>query len=120
MRHLESLETLFQGLESMCPEVIVLMGDYISQENNEDESFEKFKSYFEQLGGVIRNGEFSCLRDRTQWVLMPSTNDPGIMSIMPTFKLSDYFMQGFKGSGPSRIKNVMMASNPMRMSYRGK
>lgn len=51
---------------------------------------------------------------------MPSTNDPGIMSIMPTFKLSDFFLQGFKGNGPSRIKNVMLASNPMRMSYRGK
>ena len=46
-KHQQALESLFQGLEQMCPEVIVLMGDYISQENNEDESFEKFRSYFD-------------------------------------------------------------------------
>ena len=51
---------------------------------------------------------------------MPSTSDPGIMSILPTFKLSDFFLQGFKGNGPSRIKKIMLATNPMRMSFRGK
>ena len=119
-KHQQALEALFQGLEQMCPEVIVLMGDYISQENNEDESFEKFRSYFEQLGAIIRSGDYPCLRDLTQWVIMPSLSDPGVCQIMPSFKLSDYFLQGFKGTGANRVKKTMLATNPMRISFRGK
>ena len=51
---------------------------------------------------------------------MPSTSDPGVCQIMPSFKLSDYFLQGFKGNGPNRVKKVMLATNPMRISFRGK
>jgi len=51
---------------------------------------------------------------------MPSTSDPGVSQIMPSFKLSDYFLQGFKGNGPNRVKNTMLATNPMRISFRGK
>ena len=72
----QALETLFEGLEQMCPEIVVLMGSYVSE--NEDESFEKIKSYFEAIGAIIRNNHFPCLRDLTQWVIMPSTNDPGV------------------------------------------
>merc|ERR1711935_198175 len=96
------------------------MGDYISRENNEDESFEKFKSYFEHMGNIVRNNDFVTLRDKTQWVLMPSTNYPGIMQILPSFKLSDFFLQGFKGNGPNRIKKITLATNPMKISFRGK
>jgi hypothetical protein len=102
----------------MRPEVVVLMGSFISQENTESESFEKFKMYFEQVGQLIRENE--CLRDLTQWVLMPSMDDPGIMKIFPNFKLSDYLTNGMKGIGPNRIKKVMLATNPMRISFRGK
>ena len=49
----------------MCPEIIVLMGDYISDNNNEDESFEKIRSYFESIGAIIRNNHYPCLRDLT-------------------------------------------------------
>lgn len=91
-KHQQALEALFQGLEQMCPEVVVLMGDYISQENNEDESFEKFRSYFDSIGSIIRSNDYPCLRDLTQWVIMPSTSDPGVCQIMPSFKLSDFFL----------------------------
>jgi hypothetical protein len=39
---------------------------------------------------------------------------------MPSFKLSEHLIEGFKGKGPNRIKKIMLASNPMRMSFRGK
>ena len=31
----------------MCPEVVVLIGDFISPENNEADQFEKLKNNFE-------------------------------------------------------------------------
>ena len=51
---------------------------------------------------------------------MPSLNDPGMVQVFPSFKLSELFMQGFKGSGPNKIKNVMLGTNPMKISFRGK
>lgn len=51
---------------------------------------------------------------------MPSTADAGICKIMPGFKMSDYLIEGFKGKGPQRIKKIMLATNPMRISFRGK
>ena len=51
---------------------------------------------------------------------MPSMEDPGIMKIFPNFKLSDFLVNGMKGIGPQRIKKVMLATNPMRISFRGK
>ena len=46
-RHMKSFEELFQGLEQMCPEVVVLVGDFISPENNDTDLFEKVRSNFE-------------------------------------------------------------------------
>lgn len=34
-------------------------------------------------------------------------------------KLSDTFIQGFKSNGPQRIKNLTLATNPLRISYYG-
>jgi len=34
---------MFKGLEQMQPEIIVLMGDYMSQANNEADSYEKLR-----------------------------------------------------------------------------
>ena len=51
---------------------------------------------------------------------MPSLNDPGICKVMPSFKLSDHFISGLKGNGPNRLKKVMLATNPMRLSFKGK
>lgn len=108
------------GLEDMRPEVIVMVGDFISQENIETESFDKFKYYFEQIGTIVRENGLVCLRDLTQWIIMPSPNDPGIIKVMPNFKLSEYLITGMKGNGPQRIKKIMLATNPMKISFRGK
>lgn len=111
---------MFTGLEEMRPEVILLIGDYISQENNETQSFDKFRQYFEAVGAIIRENGLVCLRDLTQWVLMPSPNDPGMCKLLPNFPLSEFLVAGMKGNGPARIKKIMLATNPMRMSFRGK
>lgn len=68
----------------------------------------------------MRDQNLECLRDLTQWIIMPSVTDIGVVKIMPTFKISEYMVQGFKGNGPGRIKNVLLSTNPMRMSFRGK
>ena len=104
----------------MRPEVIVLMGDFVSQENIELDAFDRLKGYFEQIGSFIRHSELECLRDLTQWFIMPSTDDPGMLKVFPSFKLSEFLISGFKGNGPQRIKKVQLATNPMRMSFRGK
>lgn len=51
---------------------------------------------------------------------MPSVDDPGQTKLMPCLKLAEYFLTNFKSSGPSRIKNVTLATNPLRISYFGK
>ena len=56
---------MFIGLEDFRPEVIVLIGDYVSQENNETESFDKIRQYFDAVGAIIREDGLTCLRDLT-------------------------------------------------------
>lgn len=41
------------------------------------------------------------------------------MQVLPSFKLSDFFVDAFRGK-TQRIKKVIAASNPMRISFRGK
>jgi hypothetical protein len=43
-----------------------------------------------------------------------------MMKVMPCMPLSEYFLSTFKGNGPSRIKNITIGSNPLRISYYGK
>ena len=119
-KHHQALRKMFIGLEDFRPEVIVLIGDYISQENNETESFDKIRQYFDAIGSIIREDGLTCLRDLTQWILMPSPNDPGMCKLLPNFHLSEYLIAGMKGNGPQRIKKILLATNPMRMSFRGK
>jgi hypothetical protein len=120
MSNVGYLKTLLMGLEEMRPEVIVFIGSFVSQENTESESVENFKMYFEQIGTIVRENELVCIRDLSQWVLMPSLEDPGIIKVMPSFKLSDCLFSGMKGNGPGRIKKVIQGTNPMRMSFKGK
>jgi hypothetical protein len=38
---------------------------------------------------------------------------------MPGFKISDFFLDGFRGKG-NKIKKVIQATNPMKINFRGK
>ena len=47
---------------------------------------------------------------------MPSLNDPAMCPLFPTFKLAEFLTSGLKG----KIKNFTLATNPLRISYKGK
>ena len=47
-------------------------------------------------------------------------NDPGICKTFPNFKLSEYLIESLVIPGQQKIKKIRLASNPTRISYRGK
>ena len=103
----------------MKPDIIVLIGDFFSSKSQESLSYDEFVPYFEIIGHIIRERDLVVLRDLTNWILVPSVDDPGMTKLMPCMKLSEHFLSGFKGTGPSRIKNLTLATNPCRISYYG-
>jgi hypothetical protein len=60
------------------------------------------------------------LRDKTEWIIVPSVNDPGQNKLMPGTKLSEFFISTMKGIGPNRIKNLTIGTNPIRLNFYGK
>lgn len=83
--------------------------------------YEGFKSYFDTISQIVKDSDYKCLRDQTQWIFVPSVDDPGQTKLMPCLPLSDFFFTGSRGTAASRVlKNVTLASNPFRMSYYGK
>jgi len=61
------------------------------------------------------------LRDQTEWVFVPSNEDPGQMRVFPNIALSDYLFRGFRGTHvATSIKKVTLANNPLRVSFLGK
>eukprot|EP00347_Sterkiella_histriomuscorum_P020272 403338437 len=116
----KNLPQLLEGLESMKADIIVLVGNFISQKLSEKLSYDQFKTYFESIGQVVRENNLTFLRDSTQWIFIPSVDDPGQPKLMPCLQFQEYFLTGFKGNGPQRIKNVILGTNPMRISYYGK
>jgi DNA polymerase alpha/epsilon subunit B len=114
------LNALLKGIEAMKPLVVVMTGRFISNENNETESNEHLRQYFEEVGRVVRDNKLEFLRDHTLWLLVPSLEDPGIFKLMPNTKLSESLISSMKGTGPMRIKNLRLATNPCRISFMGK
>lgn len=121
-KQLRAFEKLMVGLETMLPKMIICIGHFFSEKILETDPFDSFKNYFEQLGQIVKEKALVHLRDTTEWIFVPSIDDPGQMKMMPGLQLSDYLFQGFKGSGPqtNRIQNVALASNPMRICFHGK
>jgi thiamine pyrophosphokinase len=105
----------------MRPEIIVIVGDFLSQRIAEKLPFDSFRVYFDTIAQIVKDNEFKCLRDQTQWIFVPSLDDPGQTKLMPCLPLSDYFFSGARGTSVNKIlKNVTLASNPLRISYYGK
>ena len=111
---------MLKGLESMRPEVIVFIGEFVSEESSVNDTVERIQGYFEIIGQTIRDHKLDCLKDLTTWMLIPSLNDPGMLKIFPMVKLSENLIQLMKGNGPGRIKNLHLCTNPCRLSFRGK
>ncbi len=55
-------------------------------------------------------------------MFIPSLDDPGQTKLMPCMPLSDFFFTGTRGAtGTNKIlRNVTLASNPVRISFYGK
>jgi hypothetical protein len=87
----EALCKFVEGLEALKPDIIVLIGNFISAKNIDSDSYDSFRSKFEYFGTIIRQSP-SCLRDFTQWVIIPSINDPGMMKVLPATKLPEFFI----------------------------
>ena len=123
-RQLKALEKLLDGLEMMRPKMIVCVGRFFSEQNNEIESFEKFKGYLEKFGGIVREKELANLRDFTEWIFIPAIDDPGQIRAMPSAPMSEYLLEGFMGkhlsSTSAKIKKVTLGCNPLRISFMGK
>ena len=116
----KALNELFTGLELMMPEMVVIIGEFTSQEAQDSDNYNLLRANFDNIGKLIRDKDLHCLREKTSWVIMPSTSDAGVMKIMPSFKMSDFLLEGFRGKGVNKIRNVEMATNPMRVSFKGK
>lgn len=71
------MRTLLEGLESLRPDIIILMGNFISSKLSEKVPFDQLKTHFEFIGSIIRENDYKCLRDATHWIFVPSTEDPG-------------------------------------------
>ena len=84
----------------MRPDIVILIGDFISQKQSEKSSYEQLKQYFESLGQIVRENDYICLRDLTHWFFVPSIDDPGQPKLMPCLQLSEFFISTFKGTGP--------------------
>jgi hypothetical protein len=97
-----------------------MIGNFVSSQSTETHTYDQVKGYFDEIFAIVKDNELDCLKELTQWIFMPSLNDAGICKVMPSFKLSEHFASGLKGNGPNRLKKVMLATNPMRMSFRGK
>ena len=104
-------------MNQMGPEVIVILGEFVSPETA-CEGFAKLKESLEFILQILIDYKLDYLREMTQWVLVPSLNEQGVCKIMPAFKMSDYLISGMKGHG--KIQNITLATNPMRLSFRGK
>lgn len=113
------MRRLLEGLEAMCPEMIVVCGRLFTERASETESTEQFKSYVEALASMIRDLGCVNLRDHTHWVFVPSIDDAGQIKAMPTVPFSESFFAPLK-SGPQRLKKLTLANNPCRISFLGK
>jgi hypothetical protein len=76
-KQLERLKRLLEGLETMCPEMIVVCGRLFSEQATETESASRFKSYIETLATITKDLGCVNLKDHTEWVFVPSIEDAG-------------------------------------------
>jgi len=119
-KNLEKLKRLLNGLNSMCPEMIIICGRIFTEHVSETESTAKFRNYLESLGQIIKDDSLINLRDHTEWVFVPSLEDPGQIKTLPCYSLSESMFNGFVGCQIFKIKKVTFATNPCRISFLGK
>ncbi|TNV81490.1 hypothetical protein FGO68_gene12645 [Halteria grandinella] len=115
---------LLEGLESMRPEIIVLVGDFLSTRISEKLPYDAFRQHFDTISQIVKDNDLKCLKEQTHWILLPSCdNDPGQCKLFPALPLADYFISGPRSclpNGQRIIKNMTLSGNPCRISFYGK
>jgi hypothetical protein len=101
--------------------MIILVGDFLSQRIAEKLPYDQFKPHFDFIPQIVKDNDLKCLRDQTQWIFVPSLDDPGQPKLMPCLPLAEFLFAGNRGTNNQKIlKNVTLACNPLRISYYGK
>lgn len=105
----------------MQPRIVVMIGSLFSTKNA---SSADFSGYLENFGDIIRHNNYVNLRENTEWIFIPSQQDPGQPITMPMFPLSESLLNGFRGKhlprSDQKIKKVRVGTNPLRISFMGK
>lgn len=90
----KALPQLLTGLEEMRPHIIVVMGDFVSQRIADKTPYEGFRQYFESISQIAKDNSLTCLKEQTEWIFVPSVDDPGMTKMMPCMPLAEYFLTG--------------------------
>ena len=71
----------------------------------------------ENIAGIIKENNLENLRDTTEWVFVPSLEDPGQVKMFPAMPYPDYLIAPLI---QAKFKNVSVSPNPARISFLGK
>jgi len=110
---IEKIERMLEGYSDFNPlPIFVFMGNFTSKPlSSASEGTKAMISYFEDLANVIC--KFPNVANEGRFVFIPGPNDPGITGVLPRGPIPNYFTSALR----SKVKNVMLASNPCRMRF---
>eukprot|EP00985_Skeletonema_marinoi_P005683 scaffold2468_cov133-Skeletonema_marinoi.AAC.5 len=110
---IEKIERMLEGYSDFNPlPIFVFMGNFTSKPlSSASEGTKSMISYFEDLANVIC--KFPNVANEGRFVFIPGPNDPGITGVLPRGPIPNYFTAALR----SKVKNVMLASNPCRMRF---
>ena len=110
---IEKIERMLEGYSDFSPlPIFVFMGNFTSKAlSSASDGTKAMISYFEDLANVIC--KFPNVANEGRFVLIPGPNDPGITGVLPRGPIPNYFTSALR----SKVKNVMLASNPCRMRF---
>ncbi|GJD11328.1 DNA polymerase epsilon subunit 2 [Galdieria sulphuraria] len=105
------LEKLFSSLQAddVCPDTVVLMGNFLSPSLNPDEDhLLHFNNGFQQLASLLHE---YIPNEQCQVVIIPGPNDPGIKNILPRPPILESLLNPLR----HLYKCSTAASNPVRI-----
>ncbi|GJQ15032.1 hypothetical protein GpartN1_g6823.t1 [Galdieria partita] len=107
------LEKLLTSLraDDVCPDTIVLMGDFLSQSlNPEEDHLLHFNNGFQLLASLLHE---YIPNEHSQVIIIPGPNDPGIADILPKPPIVESLLNPLRHS----FKCLNATSNPARLVF---
>ena len=65
VKNKKALLEMFTGLELMMPEMVVMIGDFTSQETQDSDNYNLLRSNFDSIGKLVIDKDLHCLREKT-------------------------------------------------------